>query len=843
MKRHSSQYRSTLVSWRTVSAVQVLAAVAMLGAVVSAGCMDRPVAPQQPSTSRIGTQIYRASRINKIDLLFMIDNSMSMADKQEILAAAVPDLVKRFTQPRCLDADGNVVAGNADGTCRAGSSREFDPIEDIHVGVITSSLGGRGADQCEESAGHKKDMAHLVTRASAGGSVKTYEDKGFIFWDPSQKGKPPGERSATALIEDFTEIVRGAGQDGCGYEASLEAWYRFLVDPAPYLQMVPVSCDPANNPADRSCRAPQGVDEPLLLQRSNFLRQDSLVAIIMLSDENDCSLVDSGKAYQMLQSKGLNPGEASWHMPRATSACNTDPMSPACMSCASPGAPSDDPQCAKGDYPPEHNDANLRCFHQKQRFGIDALWPVKRYVNGLTRKTFTRDDIDRGLNSGFRPGVDINPLYCTTYEQKDDPANPGAKVADPSVCKGLLRDPSLVFLGGIVGVPWQDIAVDPRDMTKGYRPVEEFGWSQADFDRYNESNSDEPRSVPAGVDVQTTVWNQILGKVDSEMNIDPRVDPKDPLMIESIEPRSGTNPATGEALAGIDATSPTANSINGRERNIAGADPSRARDLQYACTFKLPPGKERVCDNAHECDCKEDPTNPLCEPTADGVGKVQTRAKAYPGQRHLAVLKGIPASQSIVASICAENTTDTSAADYGYRPAVSAIVDRLKNVLQGTCWSQQVEADEQGTVECTVLEAARGNKRVDGSYECPACDPEVARMDPLDAAQQAVQRDHDFIENGMHCVCEIPQASPGEDLDACIGSPDENPKAGEHSVSGWCYIDPEINGGKNEQLVLACPKDKRRMMRFVGDGNPKPDTLTYLQCKGATFRTGPKPSK
>lgn len=36
---------------------------------------------------------------------------------------------------------------------------------------------------------------------------------------------------------------------------------------------------------------------------------------------------------------------------------------------------------------------------------------------------------------------------------------------------------------------------------------------------------------------------------------------------------------------------------------------------------------------------------------------------------------------SIVASICARNLVDTGAQDYGYRPAVDAIVDRLKEAL------------------------------------------------------------------------------------------------------------------------------------------------------------------
>src|SRR5215469_1729303 len=44
---------------------------------------------------------------DKIDLLFMIDNSSSMGDKQALLALAVPDLVSRLVSPNCLDATGH----------------------------------------------------------------------------------------------------------------------------------------------------------------------------------------------------------------------------------------------------------------------------------------------------------------------------------------------------------------------------------------------------------------------------------------------------------------------------------------------------------------------------------------------------------------------------------------------------------------------------------------------------------------------------------------------------------------------------------------------------------------
>jgi hypothetical protein len=790
-----------------------LASAAVLSLLTAApGCMDRPVAPQQPTTVQFSTQQYRSTEIDKIDLLFMIDNSASMADKQDILAAAVPDLVKRLTQPRCLDDQQHAFERGTDGKCPGSSRPEFRPITDIHVGVITSSLGGAA---CSDPAiAEVADMAHLITRKQSGGEASSYDGKKFLFWDPEQKGSPAGESNSQAFLDNFTEVVRGTGQTGCGFEASLEAWYRFLVDPKPYKRLIPGPCD-ASNPQDASCRVPEGVDETVLQQRADFVRPNSLVAIVMLTDENDCSLMD-GSTWPGRASYVAQVGD--YPMFRGTSACQTDPSSPDCVPC--PYKP-DDPACA-GPYDAAKDNINLRCFRQKQRFGMDFLWPVKRYVNGLTRKTFTQDDIGRGFNQGFEPERDINPLFCSEYEQVSDPANPGSFIVDRTRCKSVMRDPGLVFLAGIIGVPWQDVAVDPADLKKGYPPVEELGWTREQFDRHNADHPQETKTVPGGVDTQVTVWDQIVGKLDSDLNIEYKIDPLDPLMIDSTGPRSGVNPATGQAVGPVEAATPTANPINGHEWNTG------TTDMQYACTFKLPPGKERQChEGDNDCDCGSPAgkANPLCQTESGTYGTMQYRAKAYPGRRQLAVLKGMDPKQAIVASICAENTEQPDAPDYGYRPAIGAIIDRLKNVLQGTCWNEQLDPAPDGSVQCVVLEATKGDRQDDGTYACKSCGE--GRKEPTGQARQALAQDPSFVENDLHCICEIPQAEPGPALDACIESP-QDPT----TVNGWCYIDPSVNGGKNQSLVSTCPKGQQRMIRFVGAGKPATGSLTYLQCRG-----------
>ncbi len=75
-------------------------------------------------------------------------------------------------------------------------------------------------------------------------------------------------------------------------------------------------------------------------QRADFLRPDSLVAILVLTDEND-SEVDvrsfGGTAWNFMTSPGFNP-------PRGTSVCLTNPADPGCTSCAF-GKNGSDPQC------------------------------------------------------------------------------------------------------------------------------------------------------------------------------------------------------------------------------------------------------------------------------------------------------------------------------------------------------------------------------------------------------------------------------------------------------------------------------------------------------------------
>ena len=76
----------------------LLRAAATFG-LVGASCLARPVDTWSPNVTEIITSEVQSFRVDKVDLLFMIDNSASMGDKQALLAEAVPDMITRLESP------------------------------------------------------------------------------------------------------------------------------------------------------------------------------------------------------------------------------------------------------------------------------------------------------------------------------------------------------------------------------------------------------------------------------------------------------------------------------------------------------------------------------------------------------------------------------------------------------------------------------------------------------------------------------------------------------------------------------------------------------------------------
>ncbi len=747
------------------------------GTVVSVGCLTRPVGQQPPTTKVNFTSTVSQQQVDKVDLLFMIDNSASMGDKQTILADAVPNLLLGLLKPKCVDPNGAQVGGKTadpngnkgnNFNCPGGSEPEFRPVTDMHIGIISSSLGTFGGDVCAD-AGRTNDKGHLLNLVKGGTPLTEASPSNFLSWFPSNdenkdtKRHPTPPTAAitdlTALAADFGKLVTGLEQNGCGLEAQLESIYRFLIQPDPWIQ---VKLDAANQ-ADLG--GPNDIDTALLQQRADFLREDSLVAIIALTDEED-SAVDplsvggQGWAFAANQFPGSTVFRADGKTttaPRGTSACKQNPGSPDCASCgfAATCNPADpackkiqaDPECQKngGYFGPTEDDLNSRFSQQlvKRNYGIDPQFPIRRYIDGLTKfrvpdrttehpqKLRNPQDPSKGRDISGYVGTPkcTNPLFA-----KKLPRQPGEETC---VLARSTRSPDLIFFAVVGGVPNKLLHFDPADPEKS-----------------RITNDD---------------WNAILGRDPANYNYDGL----DPHMIESKEPRPGLPPPS--TTKGDNGADP----VHGREWDTLGGD------LQFACTFDLP--TPRTCDAKDaSCQCADMKNPPLCGPA---VGQ-QVKAKAYPTVREFMVVRAL-ADQGVIASLCPITLSgDKQGPTYGYNPAVKTIIDRLKNALTTQCLPQKLtrstEADikEKDRVPCLVL-AQLGE--VTDSCEAaglPRAAPEiVAKFLEQKKAESGDPKDGG-IDLSKLPVCELPQlvAAPG---DTCKDVADK----------GWCYV--ENGNGKN----------------------------------------------
>jgi hypothetical protein len=641
-----------------------------------------------------------ANGVSAIDILYMIDNSSSMADKQQVLASSLPQLLTQLVQPNCVN-DANQILGRsqmtASGATCASGTLEFQPINDIHLGVVSSSLGDHGANTfCNPGASTNytdssgkvivqppdlNDMGRLLGTLTRGAqalqsdssivpsSVFKLDSQGFLAWNSGTNVPTVADVASGAAA--FKDMVVATGQIGCGYESQLESWFRFLVDPVP--PQYPLGA-PDNNVTQRT-----GVDDALLAQRAAFLRPNSLVLIVMLTDENDCSIRDTDVGWVVASTSlgSITTGSPDCAVNPNDKCCYscTAGAPTGCAPCASPGSAADD-----GAY-----QANIRCYNQKRRFGYDFLYPTSRYYVALTHKELCPDqstgDMDcdctraKAIGASCSPGSRRlpNPLFSQTVgtDSKNNPVMSAVSAAPRS-------DTSNVFIAGILGVPWQDVSEPSSQGASAaltYIPVTDTRWTAANG-----------------------IWTQIYG--DDELNITPA----DMHMVESLVPRAG--------LSGPTTASPTDDPKTGHEYNTA------REDLEYACTFALEgaaPARGCVCDvnDSLYATCKYQNPNDCCELSyrADGAGgpgdnfdkplcqnpktgayeTKQYFAKAYPGLREIAVLHDYAVGpstytdlggtgNSIVTSICPKTLTAGQEATpgYGYNPIAQAMIERIK---------------------------------------------------------------------------------------------------------------------------------------------------------------------
>lgn len=200
-----------------------------------------------------------------VDMLFMIDNSGSMREEQENLIRELPRMVQALTTGD-RDDDGTV---------------DFAPIRSLHMGFITSDMGSgnqMGVPTCAPGLGD--DGLLRRTSASEAPCMATYPSGTFAF----------GPSDDLREFIDTVSCVASVGTEGCGFEQQLEAPLKALTPSNPEIWTR------AGYVPSRFYDSESGLPDQLAGHGSNanagFLRPDSTLAIVLLTDEEDCSLTD-----------------------------------------------------------------------------------------------------------------------------------------------------------------------------------------------------------------------------------------------------------------------------------------------------------------------------------------------------------------------------------------------------------------------------------------------------------------------------------------------------------------------------------------------------------------------
>lgn len=164
-----------------------------------------------------------------LDLLFVIDDSASMADERESLRRNFPAFM-------------NVLKSQPGG------------LPDLHIGVVSTSLGSGSASGVAGCA-PGGDRGEFLRGRGACSAVPRDPFIDVIF-DCGYKPNYDGD------LTDVFSCIADLGTNGCGYEQPLAAARRAL------------GGDPVGAP----------------YTNAGFLRDDALLGVIIITDEDDCSI-------------------------------------------------------------------------------------------------------------------------------------------------------------------------------------------------------------------------------------------------------------------------------------------------------------------------------------------------------------------------------------------------------------------------------------------------------------------------------------------------------------------------------------------------------------------------
>ena len=238
------------------------------GAPLMWACTTHRLATPAPQATVIDTQTFAQSVNHKLDLLFMVDDSSSMSPLQTKRAAQMPAFMQALV---------DTTTGQ---------------LPDLHVAVVSQSMGGgawANVNQCGSGAHPGDDGAKFQQGpggAGSGACPALHAGETYLKSGDGTAANPPNYDGDIGTVFQCMALL---GDQGCGFEAQFAAVYYALAK--------------AHDPNDKD--------------NGGFLRDDAVLAIVMLTNEDDCSV-----AYNSLL---LDPGVNSATDPTGLGAASPSP--------------------------------------------------------------------------------------------------------------------------------------------------------------------------------------------------------------------------------------------------------------------------------------------------------------------------------------------------------------------------------------------------------------------------------------------------------------------------------------------------------------------------------------
>ena len=213
-------------------------AIAACGSLLT-GCPDRTISEVNPQQGRVEYKEIPVNLNRNVDILFVIDDSPSMLDKQLNIKNNFPKFIEVL----------NTIQGG---------------LPDVHIGVVSSDMGTKGSQDSMPGPAIGQLGNGGCSNTGKNGNLQVgtaaADLNGAVFISDIKDSMGNRIKNYTGVLSDVFGKLASLGAGGCGFEQHLLAMQRAL----------------EGNPAN-----------------ATFLRPDALLAVIFLADEDDCTFSKS----------------------------------------------------------------------------------------------------------------------------------------------------------------------------------------------------------------------------------------------------------------------------------------------------------------------------------------------------------------------------------------------------------------------------------------------------------------------------------------------------------------------------------------------------------------------